>query len=64
MKESYEVDDQILSMLTFPNPAKIRVVIDGKYVRLYVGPRDWQWDRDTGECVGAGTGVRCMSEGG
>ena len=55
MKKTYETEDMILALLKFPNPATIRVTVDTKYVRLFLGQRDWQWDRDTGELVGAGT---------
>lgn len=54
MTDRYEVEDIILPMVRFPNPSKVRIVIDDKFVRLYVGPRDWQFDRDTKECVGSG----------
>ena len=56
-EDVYKVDDSIVPMLTFPEPTPIRVVIDEKYVRLYVGQRDWQWDKWTKEHIGSGT---CM----
>jgi hypothetical protein len=57
MREEYLVEDGILSLIKFPDPSKIRIVIDDKFVRLCVGPRDWQFDRKTKECVGAGTAL-------
>jgi len=35
----------------------VRIVVDEKSVRLYVGPRDWQWDRETQKLVGCGTSL-------
>lgn len=57
MTEEYEHKDGILSLIKFPDPSKVRIVIDDKFVRLYVGPRDWQFDRITKECVGSGVGL-------
>lgn len=55
MTEEYKHEDAILSRIKFPDPTKVRIVIDDKFVRLYVGPRNWQFDRITKECVGGGT---------
>jgi hypothetical protein len=57
MTEEYQLEDGILSLIKFPDPSKVRIVIDDKFVRLYVGPRDWQFDRKTKKCVGAGTAL-------
>ena len=57
MNEEYVFEDSTLSILEFPNPSKVRIVIEDKFVRLYVGPRDWQFDRKTKECVGSGVGL-------
>ena len=51
----YKTDDVILPELDLPNPCPIRIVVEDKHVFLYIGPRDWQWERDTGEMVGSGT---------
>ena len=52
---TYETEDLILPMLKFEKAVTIRITEDEKYLRLYVGPRDWQFSKETGECVGAGT---------
>lgn len=52
---TYETEDLILPMLDLPESIKIRITEDDKYLHLYVGPRDWQFSKDSGECVGAGT---------
>ena len=57
MTEEYQLEDGILSLIKFPDPSKVRIVIDDKFVRLYVGPRYWQFDIKTKECVGAGTAL-------
>lgn len=53
----YETKDLIIPMLTFPDPCPVRIEDDGKYIFLYVGQRDWQWDKATGRFVGAGTSM-------
>jgi hypothetical protein len=57
MNGTYEVEDIVLPHITFPKKSRVRIVIDDKFVRLYVGPRDWQFDRDTKECVGSGVNL-------
>lgn len=56
----YETEDGVLGVMQFPEITKVRIVIDDGNVRLYVGARDWQWDRHTGEFVGCGT---CLLDG-
>jgi len=57
MEKEYKVDDLILSVLNLPDPCPIGIKITEHYVLLYVGPRDWIWDKETGENIGAGTRV-------
>ena len=52
---TYETEDLILSILKLKTPVTIRITEDDKYLRLYVGPRDWQFSKEDGRCVGAGT---------
>lgn len=54
MEKTYEADDSVLSRLTLSDPTKVKVVVGDKSVHLYVGPRDWEWDRITGRRVGSG----------
>ena len=56
---TYETEDLILPMLDLKEPVTIRITEDDKHLRLYVGPRDWQFSKETGECVGAGTALGC-----
>ena len=51
----YIQKDIILPDLQLPNPCTVRIKIDEKNVCLYVGPRDWQWDRESGKFIGCGT---------
>ena len=51
----YATEDGILPLVTLPSPCPIRVTVTVRYVCLHVGPRDWQWDRATGDLIGAGT---------
>lgn len=53
----YKIDDRVLPILSIPNPCPVRVVIDDKYVRLFVGSRDWQWAKETGKLIGSGAGL-------
>ncbi len=41
---------------------KIRIEVDEEYVKLFVGPRDWQWDKETGEFIGCGTCLAARKE--
>jgi hypothetical protein len=52
---TYETEDLILPMLKLKEPVTIRITEDENYLRLYVGPRDWQFSKEDGQCVGAGT---------
>ena len=55
MKE-FKQNDLILPMLKLPNPCPVRITLDEKYLRLFVGQRDWQWNLEDGHLVGCGTG--------
>jgi len=57
MAERFEHNDRILSTIKFEDPTKVSIDISHDKVRLYVGPRDWEWDRKTGELTGAGTSI-------
>ena len=62
--ERFSINDLIVPLLaeqgrlrgnnTEPS-CPIRVEVRNDDVRLWVGPRDWQWDRRTGALIGAGT---------
>ena len=55
--EVYEEADSILPSIVLPPECGIRIEIHNDCVRLYVGPRDWSWDRITGKLLGAGTEI-------
>ena len=58
MTETFQHQDLILPILPILGySCDVRVVIDDQYVRLYIGPRDWQWERQTGKFIGAGTAL-------
>jgi hypothetical protein len=54
-EEVYKFDDLILPMLDLGEKVRIRIEITKDDVFLYIGPRDWQFERKTGEMVGCGT---------
>ena len=64
--ERYSMNDLIVPILaeqgrlrgnnTEPS-CQIRVEVRNEDVRLWVGPRDWQWNRQTGALIGAGTSL-------
>jgi len=62
-QQVYEIQggDLILGQLKLSNPCKVKVVVTSEYVYLYIGPRDWQWYRNTGKLMGSGTGI-CGSD--
>jgi len=51
----YETEDLVLPMLDLPNPCPIKIKMTGKDVCLYIGQRDFQWDKETCEWIGQGT---------
>lgn len=57
----FETKDLIIPVLAakgdLPDPCPVRIVISDQYICLYVGPRDWQWDINTGAFIGAGTSI-------
>lgn len=55
--KEYSYSDQILSEMKISDPCPVRIKVDEKDVRLYIGRRDWQWDRETGKFIGCGTAV-------
>lgn len=60
---TYETRDLVLPMLglqgLLPDPCPICLTVTDADVKLYVGPRDWQWDRATAKIIGAGTRMSC-----
>jgi hypothetical protein len=55
--EHYMVDDAILPGLALPQLCPVRIDIEGKYIRLYVGQRDWQWERGSPDITDCGTNL-------
>ncbi len=55
--EEYTMEDGdlILPKLDLPNPCPVAVRVTEDRVTLFVGPREWSWDRQSGELVDAGT---------
>lgn len=63
IEETYTENDRILPVVAshgnLGDPCVVRVRITEECVYLYIGPRDWQWDRTDGSLVGCGTGLGC-----
>ena len=57
MYEVYEKHDEILPTLAGDQLDAVRVEITDDSVRLFVGPRDWSWNRETGVLTGAGVAL-------
>ena len=55
MTETYKLEDTILPNLNLPDPCPIEIRITDDSVLLFVGRRDFQWDKETGEWIGSGT---------
>lgn len=51
-----EMTDCVLPMLKFKETETVRIKIDYRSIRLYIGSRDWEWDL-CGNPIGAGTFV-------
>jgi hypothetical protein len=54
-EEHYAEDDVILSCLVLPSPCAIRIDIDDEKVRLFIGQRDWEWNRGCPDVSACGT---------
>ena len=57
VKETLELStlDMILPNLKLQRPCPIKLVLDTNKVSLFIGPRDFQWSRLTGEHIASGT---------
>lgn len=68
-EEQYIFDDVVLPILAEQGRLRkpdgdalvcaLEVRVTTAHVFLRIGPRDWQWDRATGEMLGAGTSLSC-----
>jgi hypothetical protein len=56
-EEHYMVDDVILPGLALPEPCPVRIDISDDFIRLFVGQRDWQWERGSPEICACGTSL-------
>ncbi len=54
-EERYMIDDAILPGLALPEPCPIRIDLSDNSIRLYVGQRDWQWERGNPDICACGT---------
>ena len=53
----YTINDLIIGKIILLEPCPIKIVVDDKKVRLWVGPRDWAWDKESGKLTGCGTSL-------
>ena len=61
---NYVTKDRVLPMLKLPDPVDIKVAVNPETVALYVGPRDWNWDRSSGKMIGQETMVNDAAKDG
>ncbi len=54
---SLSCSDLILPDLKLQKPVHIGIGLSKNTVILEIGPRDWQWNRLTGELIGSGTAI-------
>ena len=54
MQKEYKTEDQVISRIHFSTPTEVRVTITDKHLNVFIGPRDFQFDLETGERVGSG----------
>ena len=57
MKKEFKTEDSIIPMLDLPDPCPVRVTITDKHLHVFIGPRDFQFDLETGRHIGSGTGM-------
>lgn len=57
MNEHFRFDDSVLPRLKLTEPCAIRISITDDFVKLYVGPRDWEWERRDGTLTASGTNL-------
>ena len=55
MEEHYAEDDTVLAKMQLPEECSIRIDIDDSTVRLFIGPRDYEWRRGCPFVVACGT---------
>jgi hypothetical protein len=58
-KKIYETHDIILPDLELPNPCTIKIVETEHSIALFIGGRDWSWDRKTCKLIGSGMAFGC-----
>jgi hypothetical protein len=54
MIKEYSTNDTLIPGLKLPCPCPIKIKVTDIDIVLYVGPRDIQWDKKTGDFVGSG----------
>ncbi len=54
MEKEFLANDMVIPILKFPDPTPVRIKVTDKYIYLYVGQRDWQWDLSDGHLIGSG----------
>lgn len=57
MQNEYKTEDLIIPMINFTSPTPVRVTITDKHLNVFIGPRDLQFDLETGRHVASGTGL-------
>jgi hypothetical protein len=57
MEQVYKTEDLVLPILDLGPRAKIKLIVNDESVLLYIGPRDYQWDRKTSKWIGQGTAM-------
>ena len=53
-EEHYTDEDVVLPALPLPSPCSIRIDIYEDRVRLYIGNRDWEWNRGCPDAIASG----------
>ncbi len=63
-EKTYAKNDLVLPILaergeltSEAGDCRVKVVVSDQDVRLFIGPRDWQWDPESRRFIGAGTRV-------
>ncbi len=61
--EHYAIDDDVLPTLALHAAVEVRIDIEETGVKLFIGPREYEWPRGCPDICSVRTGFRCQFDG-
>jgi hypothetical protein len=61
--EHYAIDDEVLPTLALHPAVEVRIDIEETGVKLFIGPREYEWPRGCPDICSVRTGVHCQFDG-